>query len=283
MKYNHKNIIWQPHGMNTCEHIMEIEIPDNLIFLESKHTGEYITVDKNYQNSLLIKGKPCYQTDNDWYKPDWFYDEFYGYNNIKLNGLVMNRRNGGVTLGKVLKKIKKIEYLFPEGSEINLINNRYIKLSDRTESLELKYKTTRKFKGFKEDIFKITKPSLLDNFEKDKLLAKLIIFLRENGFLFFINDEGNSYVQYGDQPDCKTAYGCGHDLVIGISEFNNHYNGYTYGKKSILADLDGYFNKWSQCFELPKPTSEEDFPKILEQLLSVKNNYSDDKDHLLND
>lgn len=282
-KSNIKNIIWNKGKNNTDVGFMSIETPDNIIILQHKVTGELITVDKHQQNTELINGKPCYHTDINWKKPIWFYDEFSGNNNIKMKNKVMCRTKntgidtftGGFTLGEALKKINKIEHLFPENSELTLVNNFYYH-DDKTDAktLSLKYKTNRKFKGFISDIFEINKPSLIDNFVGDKLLADLITFLRSNGFIFFVNNIDTTYYeQYGDLPG-KYALGYGHGLRVGISEFNNHYNGYTNGKKNILFDKEDYFNKWSQCIEIPKPKDKSEFENILKTLIEF--NYDDE-------
>jgi len=275
-KTNEKNIIWNNERNNTNTGFMSIEIPDSITILQHKITGRLITVNKEQQQNELVNARPCYHTDINWKKPKWFYDEFYGNNNIKMNNKVICRHKnvgkerfiGGFTLGQALKKINKIEFLFPEETEISLTNNFYYQTeSGDALTLGLKYKTNRKFQGFTSDGFQMNDPRLFDNFENDKILADLVSFLRSNGFIFFVDDYDASYYnQFGDVPG-KSVCGYGHGLIIGISEFNNHYNGYTYGKKNILFDKDDCFNKWSQCIEIPKPKDKSEFENILKTLI----------------
>lgn len=272
MKTNQKNIIWNKGRNNTNTGFMCIETPDNVIILKHRITGEFISVDKEQQRIELVNGRPSYHTDKNWVKPVWFYDEFYGHNNIKIGDKVMNRNKsdklnfGGFTLGQALKKINKIEHLFPEETTISLINNFYCPEEEpENRSLGLAYKTTRKFKGFTTDGFQISKPRYFANFEKDELLGKLITFLRSNGFTVSVEDADD---EYNPVQDCKQAHIYGYEKRIGISEFNNYYNGYSYGQEFILWDWYDEFNKWSQCYQISKPKSENDFQDILDILKS---------------
>lgn len=288
-KTNEKNIIWNDGPNNINVGFMSIETPDNFIILRNKVTGKLVSVNKEVQKEKLYNAQPCYHTDINWEKAKWFEDCFYGHNNIMINGKVMNRHKniggdlytGGFTLGAALKKINKIEHCFPEGSEIELINNWYYRDKNGSKSYTLKYKTSRKFQGFSNDIFQMNDPELFTNFTSDKLLADLISFLRLRGFIFFISDEeepiyekvGESYVKTGKNKRFQQALGYGHDLMIGISEFDNRYNGYYYGEKSILFDKRDYFDKWSKAIEITKPKDSSEFEKIYKTLTEFTYDY----------
>jgi len=274
-KSKDRNIIWNKHKNNTNCGFLAIETPDDIVILKHKFRDKYLTINKKDQHNRLINGLPCSYTDNNWEKPNWFYDDFYGHNNICVGKQVWHRNNGGFTLGVGLKKINKIEHLFPEGTIFKFINNQYLEDDDLGAlTLGLEYKTTKKFKGFSNDWFEFNKPSLFENFTNDKILAELVSFLRKNGFIFFFEEyseniyenESGKFNVIGEKK-WEQVLGYGHGLRIGISEFDNLYNGYSYGEKNILFEKDEYFDKWSRCAEITKPTDNSEFESILKTLL----------------
>lgn len=267
-----KQIIWNPKGENTCQGFYAIEFDDNDLFrlIKSKKTKKLVPVDYKKQTDRLYQGLACLKTDSN------FTENFYNINNYYKNTMILvtRRLKGYGTLGKCLKKINKIEHLFPEGTELSIINRYYgtyinEKNEERHYHLRLKYLTKRKFQGFETD-FKIDKPELFDNFDQDPLMAKFVIFLRDNGFLVFIyenTDYDYTQSEMGKQIIIgKLAIAYGKDFKVGFTEFNQKLWGYSDACENILFDKKDYFDKWSRSEQFKKPTSEKDFPEFLECL-----------------
>lgn len=65
----------------------------------------------------------------------------------------------------------------------------------------------------------------------------------------------------------KNAIIRGYGLRIGVSELDFGLYSYGDGCKNILYDKEDEFDKWSRCYQIPKPKSTDEFPKILETLI----------------
>lgn len=266
MKSNERNIIWNPKSESINYGFSEIVTPDEIGIIQGKD-GVLKTINREEEKRKLYNGEACFHTDAFYSYPKWFDSQIYGRNYIRIP-LRHNFNDGSrnfATLGEMLKKIKKLEHLFPENTELGIDSQFYGEKEGRTYSMGLKYVTKRKFKGFNTK-FQVSKSKYYDNFEKDELKAKLITFLRQNGFLAQVWNEEYDYDD-DEVKGCKLSLIYGHGLMIGLSEFNNRFNGYWTGMESILYDKLGEFDKWSKAFQIPKPTSEKDFDNILQTLI----------------
>jgi len=58
--------------------------------------------------------------------------------------------------------------------------------------------------------------------------------------------------------------------MVGFSEFDDDLYGYGSGRKFILFDKIGHFDKWSKCEQIIKPTSVEQFPDILNTIINFE-------------
>jgi len=269
MRTNQNQIFWNPRGENIDCGFYCIYFSDEIGIIEDVITKERFTVNYKKEKEKLHQGKPCLSTDNR-YRDIKKLSRFYGENCI-----LMAKRDDHLTLGQILKKIKKIEHLFPIETKIDIHNTWYgTRVDNSTYGFGLTYVTKRKFKGFKED-FEVNKFSYFDNFDNDKLGAQLVTFFRENGFLVKI-DENNEYDYSKDimHPtiikERKLAIAYGHNFMVGFSEFDDDLYGYGSGRKFILFDKIGHFDKWSKCEQIIKPTSVEQFPDILNTIINFE-------------
>lgn len=267
MRDNKRNLIWNPKGENQEYYFNYIQTEKN-IGIVCGGDKELYAVDIIEEKKKLSFAQPCLYTDNFYSFPKWFHHEFYGENHITVKGKKYfdpKTKRPYATLGEMLKRIKKLEHLFPENTELILSNMQYGTREDNsTFGFNLKYITKRKFKGYVEN-FNVSKPQYFDSFQNDLLQALLIDFLRENNFLAFVEDVDYRYDEESKNSKCALISGYG--LRVGISECNNGYYGYYDGRENILYDKENEFDKWSKCYQIKKPTSTDEFQEILKTLI----------------
>lgn len=176
----------------------------------------------------------------------------------------------------LLKRINKLEHLFPTGSELTICNNRFGIREDKSNySLDNKYTTSRKFAGFRED-FTVSKPSFHSFFEDgDEVTNELVRRMRAAGFLVDINVIPDSKDPLGPHSGCVGAIAHGHNLTVGFSTFDNRLFNYYDGIDNVLFDYKGSFDKWSRCEQVKKPKTMEEVAGVIEYLLNYSRSYDD--------
>ena len=289
MKTNQGNIIFNPHPFNTMNGFYRIEHLIEFNLYRQKSTGMIVTVDTHKQVDLKFEGKPCIFTDDDY---ELFNNNYYENHGFYLPG---GRRKPG-TLGSAIKKIRKMEQVFPTGTVLKLVNKSYYKDDNtgQTASLDLEYKTTRKFQGYQET-FSVSKQSYLSEIPDDNIVREFVKQMRENGFLVQVTD--NEQYCDADHPDAYdslaeyhmpspswmrpsfAAYFTGHGIEGGISYPGETLFGYTNGINNVLFDYKDEFNKWSRCYELKKPTNTEEVNRLVQELVTAKIEYDKTKQH----
>lgn len=264
MKHKNKQLLKKPVGHHTDINFTDIEFSDefDLFWFVDGKRKKLVSVNSVEQNELLINGKPCVHTDKRYVSPAWFM-KFYDHNNILF-------RRKPTTLGKVIKRISKIEHLFPVGTNIKINNKCYgfeeIDGKEKTFGLTETFVTKRKFFGFAKDFTK-NEPFLTNEFKSDTLMNVLIRKLRETGFnLYVYNNNPDRLI---GEHDGQVAIGYGNKLRIGFSEHNNSFRGYSAGEENILVDLDENFDKWSRCNCVKKPKSIEEIDNCINMILNV--------------
>ena len=125
-------------------------------------------------------------------------------------------------------------------------------------------------------------PKYSRNFDNCKFSQKLTKGLRANGFIVGVNKGNPDFISSmistasaytgknidvsDDGGQIAIAYGRG--MIIGFSNEENSFQGYSDGCENILYDFFGEFNKWSQCHNIPKSTPVK---TIIKQLTKIKN------------
>lgn len=267
MKSNEKNLIFNPKGENQHYYFRSIEMGDKIGLIRQHSTGRIYSVDMEKEEEKLSFGQPCLYTDIDFsFLPE--FTAFYKNHTLYVKGqkyFEPKTKRKYATLGEMLRKVKKIEHLFPQGTMLNFHNHQYGTNEDGTTfGFDLKYITKRKFIGFYES-FNVLHKCYFDHFTNDDILDKLIIFLRQHNFLVAVHDNVDFIA--GPNHFGKIAQVHGYGLRIGFSELNSSFRGYGIGRENILFDKETEFNKWSRCNEIKKPTSESEFETILQSLI----------------
>ena len=215
------------------------------------------------QERKLYNAEPCYYTDNR-FVDSWnnFYNSVYLFNN----------RNSPISIKSAIRRVNKCKGI-PKGTIIDFSKSWYYRGKKIDNSFNFKVKKENPI-----DIkFEINEPSYKANFTNCEFSQKLTDALRESGFIVSVTkntdfltgmiNTATAYTGSGELKDPTTdgeiALAYGHGKKIGFSSFKNDYMGYSYGIDSILWDAHGYFNKWSQCNEIPKTTSVDDIIKEL--------------------
>lgn len=202
------------------------------------------------EKKKLYNGEPCYYTD---YR---YVDGMNFYKNAKLHWT----RFKDVSLKACIRKVLNCKNI-PVDTIINFNKSWYYVGKKIDNSFKFKVKKENNI-----DIrYEINRPSYSKNFTKCEFSKKLTNALRKNGFIvsvqqnesFILNMIDRAAILTGSEPvnieidgEIATAYGYGKQ--IGFSSFNNDYRGYSNGCDNILWDKFGEFNKWSECYEIPK-------------------------------
>lgn len=226
-----------------------IEIDGDLRYCES-HNFLY---NKDEQEFLLYQGKPCYFTDNR------FYD---GNGNFYKNCYIKNSKKD-LSLKSCIRKILSCKNI-PVGTIVKFNKNWYYP-DHRKINGSYKFKIRKENKL---DInYEISDPTLFANFSTCERSQKLCNELRNNGFLVKVYKNTLSYTKTSEYIDTKIngeiAIAYGYGKMIGFSSYDDDFQGYSYGIKSILWDRFGQFDKWSKCNEIDKNT---DIDEIIKEL-----------------
>lgn len=224
------------------------------------------------QDRLLHEGKPCFYTD--------CYGE--GRHNFYGEGcMFFVNKHYGITLKKAIRMVKRTRNL-PVGTIVEIGHPYYGigKKSKKSFSFAYNFKITKENKF--DPQYEVSRPSFSDNFNTDQKAKDLTDLLRANGFLVSVSSKNTNFISgmiasaavyvgkemEADDEEGEIATAYGHGLRVGYSANNSTFRGYSYGVKNILFDKWDEFNKWSQCREISKETSNEE---ILQILLNVKN------------
>ena len=221
----------------------------------------------------LYNGEPCFYTD-------WRYGSGK-HNYYKDTYLYSTRSKWGRKYELSLKACMRIVNHcrnIPVGTIVDFRHDWYYTTKKKKTVVPMTYR----FKVRKENKFdpkyEINAPSYSRDFHCCERSQKLTEALRANGFIVSVNKGNPDFImgmiataqEYTTgQRDADreaggqiaTAYG--HGMMIGFSSGDNTYQGYSYGRKSILFDYFGEFNKWSQCHEIDKDCAPEEVIKLL--------------------
>lgn len=218
----------------------------------------------------LYNAKPCYHTDGR------YFDSQYNY--FKECYLYHTRRewNQDISLKSCIRKTLQCRNI-PVGTIVEFQHDWYIQRKSG-EIIPMEYK----FKVRKENCFnpkyKINLAKFSRNFDNCEKSQQLTDTLRANGFLVdvskgnpdFIMDMIATATKYstGKRGEDREAGGqiavaYGHGMMIGFSSGDNSFRGYSNGRKSVLYDYFGEFNKWSQCYEIDKDIPADEIINIL--------------------
>lgn len=213
----------------------------------------------------LYNGEPCYYTDAR------FVDGPYNfYNNTKLHWT----RWKDISLKACMRKVRKCKGI-PVGTLVGFnkswyytrkkIDNSFVYKVRKENPIDIKYE--------------ITLPEYTANFTSCEFSKKLTEALRANGFIVsvkvntsFLGNMMNTAVAYVGGKELQdttikgeVAVAYGHGKKIGFSSYDDDYMGYSNGRKNVLFDNLGEFNKWSRCREIDKSTPINEIIDILKE------------------
>lgn len=226
----------------------------------------------------LYNGEPCFYTD-------WRYTagKYNYYKDCYLHFVRSEWGNRYELSLKACMRVVNQTRNIPVGTIVDF-NHDWYHTTKKNKVIPMSYR----FKVRKENVFdpqyEINLPNYSRNFIDCERSQKLTEVLRANGFIVgvskgnpdfimgmigavqeYTNGQRDADQEVGGQ--IATAYG--HGMMIGFSSADNTYQGYSYGRKNILFDYFGEFDKWSQCHEIDKKCTPEE---IIKRLLEPRNN-----------
>lgn len=215
---------------------------------------------KEEEEEKLYNGQPCIYTDNRYLR------------NTEWGGkaeIVSSRWNDfSLDFAKrISKRLKNV----PNNTIIKFKKSWYQKGIDG--NYYYKSKNSKKF----DPQYQINRNSYFDSFTECPFSKELTNRLRKEGFIVSVKKENPhkimSLIQSASDftgekfnyspPVQEIAVAHGYGKQIGWSSSNNDLFGYSNGINNILWDRFGEFNKWSQCYEIPKTSSIKEIIKIL--------------------
>jgi hypothetical protein len=238
-----------------------IEIDGDFAYCKS-HNFVYNT---EIEEEKLHNAQPCYYTDSR------FMDTTHNY--YKRTYLLWSRAKD-VSLKACIRKTLKAKNI-PLGTIVSFNKAWYIPKKKINGSFKFKVRKENKL-----DIdYKIDRLKFSKNFTHCKFSQELTEALRKNGFIVGIQDNEsfllgmvNSAIAAKGSTDFadsaipgQVAIAYGHGRRIGFSSHADDFMGYGNGRKSILWDWFGEFNKWSQCYEISKETSVDEIVQLLKE------------------
>lgn len=236
-----------------------VEIDGDFAYCKS-HNFVY---NKEIEEEKLYNGQPCYYTDIR------FKDTRHNYYG---NCMLHWTRWKDISLKSCIRKVSSCKNI-PVGTIVDFKKSWYYVGKDIDNSYRFKVKKENKM-----DInFEINDPAYFENFTNCDFSKKLTQALRDNGFIVrveknesFLGNMTNTAIAYSGSKDFQDteiegdiAIAYGYGKKIGFSSFENDFMGYYIGRKSVLWDKFGEFDKWSRCHEIPKDSSIKEIIEIL--------------------
>ena len=233
----------------------------------------YFIYQPDKEEEKLYNAQPCHYTDGR------FIDTFGNfYNNTKIYWT----RYRYISLKSCVRRTLNVKNI-PAGTLVDFTKGYYYRGKNIDNSYSFRIKKENKL-----DIqYEINRPEYFNNFVNCERSKTLTDKLRENGFIVsvernesFIGNMINTavaltgkddFMDAEREGDVAIAYGYG--KIIGYSSTNNDFQGYSNGCENILWEPFGYFNKWSQCREIPKTTSIDEIINILKQPNPIEDEY----------
>lgn len=219
--------------------------------------------------------QPCYYTDaRYWSGKHNYYKDCYLYSSRHRWG-----KKYSLSLKACMRIVNQCRNI-PVGTIVDFKRDWYYTSKKSGNVIDMSYR----FKVKKENLFdpkyEINIAGYSRNFLDCVYSQELTEALRKNGFLVNVSESNPDYIidmlntakahlggGYQEPKDdggqIATAYGKG--VRIGFSSGDNSYRGYSNGRDNILFDYFQEFNKWSQCYEIPKKTSIEDVIRRLNE------------------
>lgn len=216
----------------------------------------------------LYMGLPCYYTDVR------YVDTLHNY--YKDTHLYWSRgKRREISLKSCIRRVLSCRNI-PVGTMISFDHDWYLPGKKIDPSYYMKVTKENNF----DPKYEINDVEFSNNFNTCKFSQELTEALRANGFIVRVKNKNPDFLmgmvstatlyttgKYEEPTDDggETAIAYGHGKKIGFSSGKNSFMGYSNGRKNILWDVYGEFDKWSRCNEIPKTTSIDEIIEILKE------------------